>query len=323
MHPETHLALNSRAAALAQTMIADAESLRIGVSTGALGETLIDCGIRCPGGTEAGLRLAEICLAGLAEVTLVPSRPGIHLPWSVRVETHSPALACLASQYAGWHFEGTAEDVAFSVLGSGPARALACREPLFEDIGYRDTADSAVLVLETETIPPSAITADAADACGLAPEQLILLFAPTTSAAGSVQVAARSVECALQKARLRDFPLDRIRSAVGVAPLCPPHPDKTAAMGRTNDAIIYGGHVALSVAGPADEAERLARQLPSRTSSEWGRSFAEVFADCGGDFRAIDAEFFSPAEVAVTALESDETFRAGQIEPGLLQKFVA
>src|SRR5918994_528178 len=42
----------------------------------------------------------------------------------------------------------------YFALGSGPGRAAAAVEPLFEELGYRDHSDRAVLVLETGTPPP-------------------------------------------------------------------------------------------------------------------------------------------------------------------------
>ncbi len=66
-----------------------------------------------------------------------------------------PVVACLACQYAGWRLsDGKGKD-AFFALGSGPARALARVEPLFEELGYRDKAPTATLVLESS--PSTAI----------------------------------------------------------------------------------------------------------------------------------------------------------------------
>ena len=59
-------------------------------------------------------------------------------------------------------------------------------------------------------------------------------------------------------------------------------------MARTNDALIYGSRVELFVTGNANDAESLARTLPSRTSKEYGKSFAEVLRDAGWSFYAID-----------------------------------
>ena len=89
-------------------------------------------------------------------------------------------------------------------------------------------------------------------------------------------------------------------------------------MGRTNDAIVYGGRVHLFVTGPADDAHALANELPSEGSRDYGRPFAEIFAAAKGDFYAIDPLLFSPAEVMITAIETGETFRKGEVDLKLL-----
>ena len=97
----------------------------------------------------------------------------------------------------------------FSALGSGPARALAAREPLFEEIGYRDRSDSACLVLETDCHPPPALAEKVSSNCGVDPQRLTLVLTPTGSLAGVVQIAARVVEVALHKAHEIGFPSRR------------------------------------------------------------------------------------------------------------------
>jgi methenyltetrahydromethanopterin cyclohydrolase len=89
-------------------------------------------------------------------------------------------------------------------------------------------------------------------------------------------------------------------------------------MGRTNDAIIYGGRVQLFVTGPAGEAHALANELPSEGSRDYGRPFMEIFRRFGGDFYKIDPLLFSPAEVIVTALDTGESFRKGRVDTDLL-----
>ena len=141
---------------------------------------------------------------------------------------------------AGVCRDGKGKD-AFFALGSGPARALARSEALFDEIDYRDSAATATLVLESSRPPPSAVVAKVAHECGLAPDRLTIIYAPTQSIAGGVQVVARVLEVALHKAHALKFPLDRLAEGLGAAPLSPPHPDLVTAMGRTNDAIIYAG----------------------------------------------------------------------------------
>ncbi|WP_210530416.1 methenyltetrahydromethanopterin cyclohydrolase [Rubellimicrobium arenae] len=312
--PSARLSLNARAGELADVMIRDAARLRVGLARSPQGATFIDCGHRHPGSHEAGLRLAAICMGGLAEASLVPSRSG-PLPWTVMVRTSQPWLACLASQYAGWHLDGPH---GLPLMGSGPARVLARRESLFDEITHREDPGRAVLVLEGEVPPTPRLAQDAAEACGVTPERMTVLHARTGSLAGMVQIAARVLECAVQKARLMGFDLSRLSDAIGTAPVGVVHPDTRIAMGRANDAIIYGGQVHLFVTGPARSAKELAEGLPSRTSADWGQGFSDVYDAAGHDFARIDGGFFSPAEVAVTALDSGDTFRAGTSDPARL-----
>lgn len=306
--------LNARAAGLADIMEAEAALLRIGVSRGGRGERVIDAGSRHQGGVAAGLRLAGICMAGLAEVTAFHSSLLPRWPWALSVACSNPVISCLGSQYAGWSLKHGG----FFALGSGPARALARKEDVFHDIAYGETADTAVLVLESAEPPPPEVIDEIATACRVTPHKITILYAPTQSLAGSVQVTARVLEVALHKAHALKYPLARIVDGMATAPLAPPHPDFVTAMGRTNDAIIFGGHVHLFVTGSAADAKALAGQLPSNTSRDYGKPFAEVFAAFKGDFYAIDPMLFSPAHVIVTAIETGESFRAGGVNAQLV-----
>jgi methenyltetrahydromethanopterin cyclohydrolase len=312
------VSLNALAGMLVDKMIEDAARLRIGVTRGPSEETLIDCGAEHAGGIETGLRLAEICMGGQGSVSMAPSDATPRWPWHIVVRTSDPVTACLASQLAGWSLKHEGAGADFSALGSGPARALARKEPLFEELTHGESADRAVLVLESGKPPPPPIVEKVIGACNVLPHRLSVLFAPTTSLAGSVQVVARVVEVALHKAHVLSFPLAHIVDAIGSAPLSPPHTDLTIGMGRTNDAIIFGGSVHLFVAGPAHEAKDLAEKLPSSASRDFGAPFAEIFRRTKGDFYSIDPMLFSPARVTVTALESGATFRAGAIAADLL-----
>jgi methenyltetrahydromethanopterin cyclohydrolase len=312
------ISVNARAAALIERLRSDAAELRVAIDKGEVGELLIDAGSRCQGSIAAGLRLAEICMGGLGTVEIAASAATPNWPWTLMVRSSHPVTACLASQYAGWKLSHGSGKDAFFALGSGPARALARKEPLFTEIAYRDEAETAALVLESSRPPPAAIVRKVAQDCGISPERLNFLYAPTQSLAGSVQVVARVLEVALHKTHELKFPLDRIVEGMGAAPLSPPHPDFVVAMGRTNDAIIYGGRVHLFVNGPAGEARDLAERLPSRRSRDYGRPFAEIFASFNRDFYAIDPMLFAPAAVIVTALETGESFHAGGLEPKLL-----
>ncbi len=110
----------------------------------------------------------------------------------------------------------------------------------------------------------------------LRPDKLTLIYAPTQSLAGGVQVVARVLEVALHKAHELKFPLERVVEGLGAAPLSPPHPDLVKAMGRTNDAIIYAGRVHLFVTGAAGDAvtwrKRCRAKIPVTTANRSRRS---------------------------------------------------
>ena len=311
--------VNATAAPLVTELVARADALRVGVARMGDGTRVVDAGIEHQGGIEAGLLIARICMGGLGDVALRNSPVFPNWPWQVEVRTSQPVLACLGSQYAGWSLSFDAPEK-FNALGSGPARALAVREPLFEELGYRDQAGSACLVLETDRFPPLALAEKVSMDCGVAPEQMTLVLTPTGSLAGGVQIAARVVEVALHKAHEIGFPLDAIVDGTGSAPLPPPIDDPLIAMGRTNDTILFGGQVQLFVSCGDEQAEDLARRLPGSSSKDYGKPFAEVFRDYGYDFFQIDPMLFSPARVAVTALGSGRTFHAGRFDGELLER---
>ncbi|RIK82501.1 MAG: methenyltetrahydromethanopterin cyclohydrolase [Planctomycetota bacterium] len=313
--------LNRRAYQRCAAASADRLRLRIAAHDLPSGAKVLDFGVAAEGGLEAGRRLAEICLAGLGRVALVPShafgQTSAHSPAggaAVQVTTDQPIAACMASQYAGWQIVGDK----FFAMGSGPMRALARREPLFESLGVVDPSDVAVGVLEAARLPPDEVCRDIAAECGVAPEKLTLCVAPTASIAGTLQVVARSVETALHKLHELGFPLDHVRSGFGIAPLPPVAKNDLAAIGRTNDAILYGGQTTLWVRCDDDDILAFGPRVPSGASSDHGRPFAEIFARYGGDFYKIDPLLFSPAVVAFQNLKSGHSFRFGKLEPQVL-----
>ena len=317
---ETNLSINSLIAPKVNQLVNFADGLGINTSRTANGSVLIDAGINGSGTIEAGRQIAEICLGGLATARLRASRDYENWPWQVDVHTSHPVIACLASQYAGWSLSHGNGKGTFNALGSGPARALGSREPLFDEIGYRDKADKTCIVLEVDKIPPVEIADKIADRCRVTPENLTLILTPTSSLAGAVQVVARVFEAALHKAHTMHFPLDKIVDGMGTVPLCPPAPDFLTAMSRTNDAILFGGQVHLFVNAGDEDAEDLARGLPSNTSEDYGRPFAEVFKSVNFDFYKLDPMLFSPARVTVSSLKTGHSFQAGEVNLPALNK---
>ncbi|MHB1085136.1 MAG: methenyltetrahydromethanopterin cyclohydrolase [Thiobacillus sp.] len=320
----SHLvSVNQLAAPRVENLVEQASALRLGVSSQSNGVRIIDAGIQVSGGIEAGRQIAEICLGGLGLVTVATAGRNAMWPWQLVVSTAQPVLACLGSQYAGWSLSHGEGKGGFFALGSGPGRALAGKEELFGELGYRDSADTACLVLETDKIPPLPLLDKIASQCDVAPEKLTLILTPTTSLAGSVQVVARVLEVALHKAHFLGFPLKDIVDGMGTAPICPPSPDFLTAMGRTNDAILFGGRVHLFVSGEEAAAEDLAKRMPSEASTDYGQPFAQVFKAAGNDFYKIDPLLFAPAQIIVTCLSTGRSFRAGHLNLELLERSFA
>ncbi len=349
------LSVNTSAAPLLQALKQNAAALGVLIGHDSGGVCLIDAGIQAPGSIAAGLLVAKICMGGHGQARL-SSRPGEGWPTWLEVSSSQPVLACLASQYAGWSLSASKEETGgkkFFALGSGPARALARKEKLFDELGYHDpaaansskggsgsgsgsgidsesesangdrhdgTRTTSVLVLEVDRPPPAVVINKVLRDCALAAADLSLVLTPTTSTAGTTQVVARVLEVALHKAHELGFDLTHIVDGSASAPLPAAHPDAAVAMGRTNDAILYGGRVHLTVRGSEDDARRLALQLPSRNSRDFGRPFADIFKEVAYDFYKIDPALFAPAEVWVSHLGSGQTWHAGALDMALLQR---
>lgn len=304
-------------APLVKRLVDHADRLRVGVTTLPLGTRVVDAGIDHPGGLEAGRLIAEICLGGLGCVGL---RAGGLPPWVWQVDVHAGDVvtACLGSQYAGWSLNHGTGKRGYAALGSGPARALGSKEPLLVELGGRNPPGDTCLVLETDRLPPPEVVAKIIERCGIEPAQLTLILTPTTSLAGGVQIVARVLEVALHKVHELHFPLASILDGAGTAPVPPPSGNFMTAMGRTNDAILYGGFVHLFVNASDEDAQQLAAQLPSSASRDFGRPFGQVFKEYQYDFYQIDPLLFSPAACAVTAVKSGRTFQGGALRADLI-----
>lgn len=308
--------LNASAERIANHCIDRASSLRLAVKQLDCGTTLIDFGVKVPGGLEAGLELARICLADHAAVSLQPADTATWSSPIVQVVTDHPTAACMASQYAGWPVQLEK----FFAMGSGPMRSLRGREHVLEALKLIDDEASAIGVLECDKLPKDDVCRMIAGECKVEPEKLILCVAPTRSLAGTVQVVARSVETSLHKLFELGFDLTKVVSAHGSAPLSPPAPDFAEGIGRTNDAILYGGRVTLWLEADDAELERLGPQVPSGSSKDWGRPFAEIFRDYQFDFYKVDPGLFSPAEITFHNLTTGRTHRHGTLRPDVLAK---
>jgi methenyltetrahydromethanopterin cyclohydrolase len=289
-------------------VIANAESTRVAVHNVA-GATAVDCGIAVPGGLRAGLLLARLCLADRGDVSLQPGP-------AVQVMSDDPVRACMASQYAGWQISVGK----FFAMGSGPMRALYGKEALFDHIPGHESAKVAVGVLETRKLPNEEVIAYLLERLKIPAEGLTLFCAPASSLAGSIQVVARSLETALHKLHELKFDLNQVISGYGTAPLPPVAADDITAIGRTNDAILYGGEVTVWVRGDDGQIAEVGPKVPSSASRDHGAPFAEIFERYNRDFYQIDPHLFSPAVITFCNLKTGRRHVFGKLEPAVLAR---
>jgi methenyltetrahydromethanopterin cyclohydrolase len=309
------ISVNREALKIVEYMMTDAEVLGLEVSRLSNGATVVDCGVHVPGSLGAGRLFAEVCMGGLAEVGLCQlDFDGLWLP-GVSASVSHPPVACLGAQYAGWAVKADK----YFAMGSGPARALYRGDPVFEHLSYQDEADIAVLTLEARELPPVAVADKVARKCDISPESLYLLVAPTASIVGSVQVAARTVETGLHKMAEIDFDVNVLLAGYGTCPLAPVAKDDLRAIGRTNDAVLYGGQAWYTVSTEDACLEAVIERLPSSASHDYGTPFYDLFRRYDGDFYRIDPLLFSPAEVFINNVTSGRTFHAGQVDVEMIR----
>ena len=283
--------------------------------------TIIDAGVKAKGGYSAGKLITEISMGGCAKVELTLKKyEDLQLP-AVQVYTDFPVIATMGSQLASWRIkEGD-----YNAIGSGPARALALHpKSMYQKIGYQDDYNQGVALLETAQYPPAEVTAKLAEDCGIPHENLTVILTPTSSLSGATQISGRIVETGIHKLAELNFDLDVIQHACGYAPIPPLHPKFMNSMGRTNDAILYGGVAYYSVRHPDDEKlEEIVQQAPSQSSQVCGKPFLEIFKEADYDFYKIDNKLFAPAVVTINNLDTGRTFTTGKINVETLKKSLA
>jgi methenyltetrahydromethanopterin cyclohydrolase len=299
-----------------EEMLDNSEELQVGIEELDNGTTIIDAGVKEEGGFEAGLHVARICMADLADIKFSSFDLDKLVVPAIEVVTDHPVIACMASQYAGWRIKVKK----FFGMGSGPARALSLKpRELYEKIEYKDDTTEAVLILESNEIPDEEVTAEIANECQVDPEDLYIVVVPTASVAGSVQISARGVETGIHKFDSMGFDINRIKHAHGIIPISPVVGDDMKCMGSTNDCIIYCGRMYYAV--DYDDVEDLkgyVKKAPSQNSKDYGKPFYVTFKNAGFDFFKVDADMFAPAEITVNEINSGKTFTSGKINTEVL-----
>ncbi len=310
------LSLNKYSEKIISELVENKEQYSILVNQDDTGAWLIDCGIQSFGSIEAGLKVSELCMGGLGKVVLNHSFFSDKISWNISVYSSHPVLACLASQYAGWNLKHEN----FFSLGSGPARALAQREEIFKELEYVDKGKKTAIVLEVDSKPPKEVIEKIYGDCKVLPENLYIFLTPTTSIVGNIQICSRVLEVGLHKAHAIGFPINTIKYGLASTPLPPVAKDTLTGMGRTNDSIIYGGIVDLTVNLSDSEISKTYNKIPSQSAKDYGDPFRKILKKYNGDFYKIDGSLFSPSKIKINSTQTGNSFFAGKINTNLVEK---
>ncbi|MFW6382790.1 MAG: methenyltetrahydromethanopterin cyclohydrolase [Haloferacaceae archaeon] len=301
--------INRTAIELMDEALDFAEELGVVASELDCGATVIDFGVDVDAGIEAGLLLSEIQTAGLATVqTRMDRLAGAPTPY-VELSTDHPALALSCSQKAGWELDVEG----FNGLGSGPARALVGEESVFQRVGYYDEFDLTVLAVEAIDLPDDRIAEHVADLAGVEPSGVFLPTYALGSTVGSVTAAARAAELAVFRLSELGYDPRDVLTATGSAPIAPVSYDESVAMGRTNDAIAYGGEVYLQVTADFDRFDETVSTAPE----EHGVPFLDVFEAVDWDLYEVDESVFAPAAATIDVVDGP-TYVHGRTDASLL-----
>ena len=307
------VSVNLKALPIVEDMIKRKDDMNIEVITLENGATVLDCGVNVAGSFEAGKAYTKVCLGGLAHVGVSITgtlNDELVLP-SVKIKTSHPAIATLGAQKAGW----SVSVGKYFAMGSGPARALAkMPKSTYEEIGYEDDADVAILCLEASELPNEEVADYVAEKCGVEPKNVYLLVAPTASLVGSIQISGRVVENGTYKMlEALHFDVNKVKFAAGIAPVAPIVGDDLVMMGATNDMVLYGGRTYYYIESDEnDDIEALCKALPSCSSSDYGKPFLETFKAANYDFYKIDKGMFAPAVVTINDMRTGKLVSYGK-----------
>ncbi len=324
-----HVKINDLAFNIVKDLMDNKEKYGVEVNKLSTEATVLDL---TNGSWIAGKLVGEICMGGLGTVEFTSFNIGKHYLPAVNVYTSHPVLSCMASQLAGWSVKLKKEvekdgkvkkKVVFQSLGSGPARAKARSEKLFEEIPYTDESEYAVLVFETRQMPNEEVLEIVSTKCNVSPSNTYAVCAPTACIVGSIQVAARIVETGIHKLHEIHFPLEMLKEGFGTTSIAPIPKDDFAAMGTTNDSIIAAGQTFYTIDVEKEKESELFELLekaPADQSPSYGKPFNTIFKEAEYDFYKIDPGLFAPATYTVNNVKTGHTITVGNINYELLKQ---
>jgi len=93
-----------------------------------------------------------------------------------------------------------------------------------------------------------------------------------------------------------------------------------AAMGKINDALLYGGLAEFWVKWEDQKIEEILPKLVTEYSKDYGRLFKDLFIEADRDFYKMDLDIHSPASVQIVNMNTGRLFKAGGIREDLIKK---
>ena len=312
--------LNQAAMEIISPILDDPERYGARLTRSAGGATIVDLGVAASGSWLGAKLWVEAAHGGMAEFTYGRMRvKDMELP-TAEVIIDNPMLSVIACESGAWKLgEGQ-----FVPIGSGPARAKARADRFAKRVEYSDPSPDVVLQLQMKQLPTDETLQFVADACGISQSHLVAMVAPSASLVGGVQVTSRSFEQAMiSLGRNTNFDLSTIVYGYGSAPIPPVVDDEVLAMGRINDALVYGSSTGLWLRHPDDdEVRRTAESMAfsARAGDDYGQSYADIYDTYGRSLFNIPARLDSPAHVTLTNILTGSVFSAGKIDEDRLYR---
>lgn len=284
------------------------------------GATIVDMGLEADGSWQGAKLWVKAAHGGMADFTYGRmSVKGMDLP-TAEVMIDDPMLSVIACEAGAWQL-GEGE---FAPVGSGPARAKANADRFAQKVEYEDPSSHVLLQMQINRLPEEEALRFVADACSIPLANLIVLVAPSASLVGAVQVASRAFEqCIISLARSTSFDISTIVYGYGAAPIPPVIKDETLAMGRINDALVYGGSGGMWLRHhDDDEVRRTAEALPFsvQAGEDYGKGYAEIYETYGRSLFNIPAKLDSPAKIMMTNMLTGTVAVAGKIDEDVLYR---
>ena len=273
--------------------------------------TVIDCGVNAMGSIGAGILFADISMAGLAEVSVVPGIIDNYYVNFAQACIDRPAVACLGSQKPGWKLKADG----FAGIGYGPARAISQKpKNIYSAINYTDDAETAVINIETQVMPTAKELEYIAKQCSTDPECVVALIARPNSIAGSVVNGTRVVEWALNRLFQMDYDVKDIVSASGACPIAPLKKEEPEFVGASFDSIAYYGMAYLYTKARDD----VFKEATALSSKSYGKSFKALLKESQGDFSKVDPTMYAPARIMVNGIQDGSFETYGKLDLAML-----